>query len=273
VTRIHSSTTKTLYANGCSFTAGSELEQDGGGDPPPAAAERATVLAYQRRHAWPQVLGALTGYPTVVNEAIGAGSNARAVRMTLRFVADYLRAGGNPGNLLVCIGLTDLKRGERYEDSSEGEDGWQLLKPRLSGPNATADRYARKCNRLYYRYLYSERQAVSILAQQVLLLQTGLATNGVALHLHNAMSVNREPLERWLPQTPEALLIDPDRYPLAGMVGRLVRPCDRSFEEWALAEGVATGLHGHPLIAGHRGWAGVLQAELERGGLLDRSER
>lgn len=230
------------------------------------------MLAYQRRCAWPRLLGERLRCELVVNEAMGGGSNARAVRMALRFVAGYLADGGEPGDLLVCIGLTDLKRGEHHDEDGGGgeDDGWWPLKPRLSGPNAPTERYLHRRNRLYYRHLYSERQAVATLVQQVLLLQSTLDAHGVRLHLHEAMPVNRAPLERWLPRTPEARLIEPDRQPMARAAGG---SRDRSFEEWATEEAVATGPHGHPLLAGHRGWADVIHAELAAGGLLDGRRR
>ncbi len=270
---IPSSTTRTLYANGCSFTAGSELELDPTISGGLAVDDRAAVLEHQKRHAWPQVLGDLAGFDLVVNEAMGAGSNARAVRMTINFAARYLRDGGDPRNLLVCVGITDLKRSERWEETdgpraSQGEDAWRLLKPRLSGPNAPADRYSRKCNRLYYRYLFSERQAVLTFVHQVLLLQSTLDACGIAFHLHDAMSVNRPVLARWLSRTPEAALIDRARCPV------LQVDCGEeesiSFEDWAVARKVATGPHGHPLAAGHSGWAAALRSQMDEGEQLRR---
>lgn len=258
--------TRTLYVNGCSFAAGSELENDESVSGQLEVGDRASVLRHQKRYAWPQVLGDLAGFDRVVNEAMGAGSNARAVRMTLGFVAGYLREGGDPADLLVCLGITDLKRGERWGEGEGEREDWRLLKPRLTGPNAPADRFSRKCNRLYYRYLFSERQALSVLVQQVLLLQTALAANGVAFHLHEAMPVNRPVVARWLDRVPEASLVDPGRYP--GLSAERAAGTPLSFEEWALAAGVALGPGGHPLAAGHRGWAGVLFGELGQLGLV-----
>jgi hypothetical protein len=271
---IPSSTTRTLYSNGCSFTAGSELEFDPAVSGELAVHDRAAVLAHQQRYAWPRVLGNLAGFDLVVNEAMGAGSNARAVRMTIGFVARYLRDGGEPRNLLVCVGITDLKRSERWEeedggvDFSPGEGAWRLLKPRLSGPNAPVDRHSRKCNRLYFRYLFSERQAVLALVHQVLLLQSTLDAYGVAFHLHDAMSVNRPVLARWLDRTPEAALVDRARCPVLQVDSDDAHGI--SFEDWALVNRVPIGPHGHPLADGHRGWASALHARLEEGELLGR---
>ena len=256
-----SSTTRTLYANGCSFVAGSELEHE----LPPGTLKDGDVRAFQTQHAWPQVLAELAGFDTVVNEAMGAGSNARATRMALDFAARYLASGGNPKGLVVCLGLTDLKRSERRD----AEAGWQLLKPRLAGPNAPRDRYALKCNRLFYRYLFDEHHAVVTLVQQILLVQAQLARHGISLHLHDAMDINREPIQRWTGQIPQAELIDVGAYrTLERREGRLTFDAAACFESWALARGVPTGPHGHPLADGHRGWAEVLLADLASCGIL-----
>jgi hypothetical protein len=227
--------------------------------------DRETVRSFQRQHAWPQVLADLAGFNVVVNEAMGGGSNARAFRMTLDYVASYVSSGRDPQRLVVCLGLTDLKRTERRDM----ETGWQLLKPRLSGPNAPRSRYALKCNRLFYRHFFDEHHAVLTLVQQILLLQGQLARRSVSLHLHDAMDVNREPIERWVNQIPQAKLIDVAAYrTLDERDDGLTFDADTCFEPWALARGVPTGPYGHPLAAGHSGWAAVLLADLVSCGIL-----
>lgn len=264
---------RTLYANGCSFTAGSELEQEvadlnlSGSSLDPSTA----VGHYQRSRAWPTPLSALIGCDVVVNEARGAGSNARMVRMTTDFVLTHIAAGTNPRDLVVCLGLTDLTRSERFDPDWGSvhafDSGWEPLKPRLPQPRTRHERHADKANRAYYQQIHSERQAVLIFVHQVLELHLLLASLGVVHHFHDAMPLNFEPIERWADDVVlVAHRIDPRAFRSLGTApdNRIAMRRGSSFEEWALNTGVPVGTGGHPLSAGHAAWAQVLAEDLAR---------
>src|SRR5690348_4076041 len=133
---------RTLYANGCSFTAGAELEHE---DPKllesMIPADRfnpnSAVRKYRRAMSWPSRLGSLIGTEKAINEARSGGSNARTVRLTTNFVGQYLADGGQPDDLMVCVGFTALSRHERFNlrkaaPATDQEVGWELLKPDLT---------------------------------------------------------------------------------------------------------------------------------------------
>src|SRR5580704_4865619 len=90
------SMTRTLYAIGCSFTAGAELEHE---DPELLESMRpadrfnpnSAVRRYRRAMAWPSRLGSLIGAEKVINEGRSGGSNARTVRLAANFIGQYLQ--------------------------------------------------------------------------------------------------------------------------------------------------------------------------------------
>jgi hypothetical protein len=71
---------RTLYANGCSFTEGKELEEE---DPEMLVlaksrdmASQLRVRAYRNSLSWPSHLGKQIGVETVINAGRSGGSNA-----------------------------------------------------------------------------------------------------------------------------------------------------------------------------------------------------
>lgn len=251
--------TKVLYANGCSFTAGSELEQE------LPVTKRSPVAVSERRleRSWPRQLATKLGIPTVVNEARGGGSNARALRMTFAFVAGHLSSGGRPTQLLVTLGVTDLVRAETCRELVAGEEEWVLLKPNLIRERQ-ASRAHRRLNKLYYRHLFSREQAVKRHLQDVVGLQAFLRNAGVPHHLHEAMP-NNAPLLDDVGRTPVAHMLDERQY--LGLERRgtaLTWDPTRSFEAWAVRTGLPLGSGGHPLAEGHAAWAELLAADLDR---------
>jgi len=261
---------KTLYANGCSFTAGSELEQES----PSLTRDSdrkdfhaiSEMRRFQRAHAWPARLAKLLGVSEVVNEARGGGSNARAMRMTIDFVANYLAAGCDPALLVVCIGLTDLARSERFPSTGlAGNTEWEFLKPKLSlRSQIIVTSASRRANRLYYSYVYSETQAVSSYALQLIGLSFTLASLRIELQFHEAMEDNRTALLR-NPEVARPLGLMNPKIHLSmladGTSGPDFEPFG-SFEAWTASRQLPLGVGGHPLSAGHDEWAKVLYKNL-----------
>jgi len=85
-----------LYANGCSYTSGCELEGPNVGD-----------SQYNKDRAWPSILAKKLG-AKVINESKAGGSNDRIVRTTL----DWILNNSSTEELLVVIGWTDPYRSE-----------------------------------------------------------------------------------------------------------------------------------------------------------------
>ena len=274
---------RTLYANGCSFTEGKELEEEDAElalavrskDP----AVRTRVRAYRNEHAWPGHLGRLLGVETVVNAGRSGGSNARSVRMTYDYVCSYLAAGGRADELLVCIGFTDLVRTERYENlpgmdsrsDAPFDDGWGLMKTNLSGQKHGADRAALRVNRFYYRHMFREEQAAVTYLHHVLNTQFALASLGVRCHFHDALGVNREPISRHALLTQHLLhFVRPGVHRSIHAVGNgeMEYRDGHTFEEWLIRSGAPRASAQHPLSEAHRLWAGLLHAELKENGIV-----
>ncbi len=262
--------TSILYANGCSFTAGSELEQE---HPelrhiPPRRAKadpRSELYTYRQRHAWPSRLADLAGFERVINEARGGGSNARCVRMTLAFVSRYVASGGSPADLVVCLGFTDLARTERYDPDESGADteGWQLVKPRIpNDPNALGG-YWRRCTTAYYRYIYSERQAAITFFEQLVSMQAVLAALRIRYYCWEATADNPPRVQRhWENVKHLASLLAPRHHRSIEHAPTPAFATGRSFEDWSNASGLPLGRMGHPFSEGHLAWAEILLGDL-----------
>ena len=90
-----------LVANGCSHTAGAELEWATQGD------------CYEK--AWPKHLSDSLGY-SHINLSMAGASNARVLRTTYEFIYDYKKQGKDFKQLLFVILWPGLHRTEVYCD-------------------------------------------------------------------------------------------------------------------------------------------------------------
>jgi Family of unknown function (DUF6071) len=268
---------RVLYTNGCSFTAGTELEQEDPGisrNGADSAETQLRITAHRQHWSWPNQLGKLLGADTVVNEARGGASNARAVRMAIDYVCAFLREARPAEELMVCLGFTDLARNERFETAVAGADGvaargsWELLKPRLERRWHGADWRARRINRLYYRYIFSYEQAVIGYLHQLLNLQFMLSSLGVRFYFHDALATNAPLIAQLQPETNRLLqqVRQGTHRSICHLIGsQTAFQAGLSFEEWSLRSGVPLGSGGHPLSEGHRQWASLLFSEIEKG--------
>lgn len=108
---------KTLYANGCSWTAGDGVEDD------PLFSTGLTAPWIPSNYAWPLHLSQALN-AEVINDAIGGGSNQRIVRKTVEFV-QRLPENQRPHTAIV-IGWTSPDRQEIFggEITLGSPDGW-----------------------------------------------------------------------------------------------------------------------------------------------------
>jgi hypothetical protein len=104
-----------LYANGCSWTAGNGIQDD----PSLSDLEPVERWSHLVPNAWPSVVAEKLGVEHI-NEAQGAGSNARMVRTTCDFLRNYPKE--KYSSLVVMLGWTTVDRNEVYlrEDEKEG---------------------------------------------------------------------------------------------------------------------------------------------------------
>jgi len=271
---------RTLYANGCSFTEGKELEEE---DPEILAlassrdmAARLRVRAYRNKLSWPSHLGKLVGAETVINAGRSGGSNARIVRMTYDYVCSYLAAGGPADELLVCLGFTHLVRAERLVGSDSRsdapfDDDWVLMKMNLSRDKHGATKEDLRANKAYYRYLFSEEQATLTYLHQLLSMQFTLSSLGVRFHFHDGLEPNA-PLIAKLGVRGHHLLrfIRPGTHRSIHPVGERAMEFQvgYSFEEWLILSGAPRALGQHPLSEAHRQWATLLHCEMKDTGIV-----
>jgi hypothetical protein len=96
-----------VYANGCSWTAGNGIQDDPMLENLPAVQRWNYLIKY----AWPSVFADKMSVPHL-NEALGAGSNSRMVRMTCDFLRRYPREKYT--SLVVVLGWTTVDRNELY---------------------------------------------------------------------------------------------------------------------------------------------------------------
>lgn len=115
----------TLYANGCSWTAGNGIEHD-------SILQHLPLIErynYLESYAWPKKLGDLLQISNVINQAEGAGSNARMMRTTIEFLLNYPK--DKYKSLFVVLGWTTVDRNEIYlqEDDKKGWCKFNINQP------------------------------------------------------------------------------------------------------------------------------------------------
>lgn len=94
---------KLLYANGCSWTEGTEIPND-------SKLPHCQNSMYYK--SWPYRLSQKLHIPLCINEGAGAGSNDRIYRKTTEYIVKYINSGRNPKDLLIVIGWTTCERTE-----------------------------------------------------------------------------------------------------------------------------------------------------------------
>jgi len=131
---------KHLVTNGCSWTAGNELECD--------MAYQDYLIEHELRHSpvdkwvlidknnkpaghvndywckfnWPGKLSEKLAIPTLIDQSVGGGSNSRILRQTCEFIKNYPIPARE--NLLLVIGWTISDRQELYLDNGQGYADW-----------------------------------------------------------------------------------------------------------------------------------------------------
>ena len=133
----------TLYVNGCSWTSGTELEEDPAfvkylnehkwrrQDPTDPINwniidEQDNIVSrfeyYYDEFNWAGILKKKLDIPALVNHSIGAASNHRILRTTLDYIRKFPKE--NYKNLFVIIGWTSCDRDEIYVNNM-----WQRFNP------------------------------------------------------------------------------------------------------------------------------------------------
>ena len=158
-----------LIANGCSHTAGAEIEEPLQGE------------CYEK--AWPKKLADSLGYKPV-NLAVSGASDDRVVRTTIEYIGKLKKYPNyDPSKFFVVISWPGLHRTELYQtfDNEPGfwDEGWM---PMVAGNEET---YRQQCSKMAFTYYkawvmrQNIHQASIKFYLNVLLLQNILISNKI----------------------------------------------------------------------------------------------
>lgn len=119
----------TLYVNGCSWTAGSELEHETELFEPWAETQLIKGIKredfglpeFYNMHNWGSFLGQKLN-ANVINESLGGGSNQRMIRTTLNYINSLTEE--EQSDLVVVLGWTSAERSEIFIDDPDKIRGW-----------------------------------------------------------------------------------------------------------------------------------------------------
>ncbi|MDC3304978.1 hypothetical protein OAV13_00490 [bacterium] len=169
-----------LIANGCSHTAGAEIEEPLQGE------------CYDK--AWPKKLADSLAFKHV-NLAISGASDDRVVRTTLEYISKLKKSHKfNPRKIFVAINWPGLHRTELYQTSDEEpgfwDDGWM---PMVIGNEET---YKTQCSQSAFAFYktwvirQNNHQATIKFYSNILLLQNLLIANNIKyLFWNSSMTV------------------------------------------------------------------------------------
>jgi hypothetical protein len=198
----------TIYANGCSWTAGNEIEKD----PKFIEALLLEGLIYKpntwevldkdesyicapsdvwSKFNWPTQVGKNLNISKVINESIGGGSNYRLLRLTCDFILAY--PPEKRENLLVIIGWTAPDRKEIHLQDKNSWERFNYTQP-FSKTVEMPDRFDHvrlngydNYQKDYISYIFSEFENVKIYFQQLFLLSNLLENLKIKYLFFNAL--------------------------------------------------------------------------------------
>jgi hypothetical protein len=198
----------TIYANGCSWTAGDEIEKD------------PKFIEYLNQHElkydpkfwsiydkhgvhkyhppelwlkfnWPSQVAKQLNVNNVINDAVGGGSNYRLLRLTCDFILAY--PPEKRENLLVIIGWTSPDRKEIHLRDKNSWERFNYTQP-FSKTVEMVDRFEKAKLNIYDDYqkdhlahIFSEFENITIYFQQLFLLSNLLENLKIKYLFFNAL--------------------------------------------------------------------------------------
>lgn len=239
-----------LYTNGCSWTAGDGITSD------PAFVKTSntrTDLHTSRKLTWSSVLGAKLGY-TVLNDAIGGGSNKRVIRTTCNFLMNYPK--DRYKDLTVVIGWTTVDRDEIFlEDTIRGNwyrfNAHQQFSTSITGtihPLQLGD--IDKYQKAYITHIYNQGANMELYIQQKYLLSNLLNSLGVKYLFFD--SLPGEFVDNGLINYNAEL----EKIKTPNMI------TDITFNSFCLDNKISISKCIHPMIDGHRLWGEYLYEKI-----------
>lgn len=242
---------KTLYTNGCSWTAGNGIFEDPEFQPV-RTGEPGMDLRLARLYTWPEYLGKKLGY-NVINESEGGGSNTRMCRMVTDFVMglepiDYK-------DIIIVLGWTTPERDEVYIDNSF-RPGWYRLnaRQRFSEQHEYLESLVRKeidiYQRIHLKNIYNHRNNIKAYFRQKFLMANMLENLGLRYMFIDSLSVD------FIENSKSN--VDDDVAFYDENLEKIKRPAiiaDTAFSTFCDEKGLPMSTCAHPLIESHRAWA------------------
>jgi hypothetical protein len=220
----------TVYANGCSWTAGNGIDED-------ASFKFDTFV---REYAWPSILADLLT-AKVVNDGVGAGSNERILRTTCEYLQNI--PAEEYASLLVVIGWTTGERQEIFVN-----DRWVPFNAMQQFSIYADPAFANIANEIdvyqkqYITYVYSNYANYSRYINQKYLLANLLENLKIKYIFTDSLPCTFD---------------DYANLQLAHGTSRMARPAiisDISFINFCINNNYALSSCRHPLIPAHVAW-------------------
>jgi hypothetical protein len=261
-----------IYANGCSWTAGDEIEKD------PKFIEYLNQLELKYdpefwtiydKHGthkynppdlwlkfhWPSQVAKQLNVNNVINNSVGGGSNYRLLRLTCDFILSY--PPEKRENLLVIIGWTALDRKEIYLRDKNSWERFNYTQP-FSKTLEMPDRFARdrlnvydNYQKDYISYIFSEFENAKIYFQQLFLLSNLLENLKIKYLFFNAFQfpdyAHPNLDENFIP---DELKNDVKWYKTNNSIIN-----DETMQTYVYNKKLPVAEHMHPMIDAHASWA------------------
>lgn len=252
---------KTLYTNGCSWTAGCELEEDMKFKIFYSSLKNPTYTTdYYDQFTWVGKIAELMSIKNITNQALGGGSNYRIVRTTVEYFKNLPKE--ELKNHFVIIGWTLPERNELYLDDNEGYAGYVRF-------NATQKfsftlEHREKFNKTfidemdnfqkkYVSLIHSQHMALQQYFQQVYLLSNLLENLNVKYFFFNALPV------LW---PHEKLPIDFEQDSNWQNQKISIMPYKNNMYNFIISNNYELNNTKHPLVDGHYAWGQYLYGEI-----------
>ena len=262
----------TIYANGCSWTAGDEIEKDpkfiesllldGFIYKPNTWAvldkDESYICApsdFWSKFNWPSQVGKNLNVSTVINESVGGGSNYRLLRLTCDFILAY--PPEKRENLLVIIGWTSIDRKEIHLRDKNTWERFNYTQP-FSKTVEMPDRFDRarlngydNYQKDYISYIFSEFENAKIYFQQLFLLSNLLENLKIKYLFFNAFQFpdySHPKLDENF--IPDELKNDVKWYKTNNSIIN-----DETMQTYVYNKKLPIAEHMHPMIDAHASWA------------------
>lgn len=283
---------KELYTNGCSWTAGSELEQD------PAFKDFLNTNGWRMqgpddelnwnivdkdnqivsrveseydKFNWPGHLKKLTGATTLINQAKGGSSNNRILRTTL----DYIRnlKPEDYKTTLIVIGWTISERNEIYINKEWHY--WNLNRrfSQTADKSQYSDAYIAQIDKFHQDYIeliYNDYVGIKTYFDTVYLLSNTLDNLGIKYYFFNGLPAWSEGDEYKIDFDVEQLFAKELEWHENHTNIQRYR---NSFMHFMHRENFAWAKYKHPLHDAHVNWASYLHRTLIARRILDKEHK